>query len=184
LSRTLGHGDVLSSNGTVARDHSDLLAQFNPPARKHDYGLGALYVWPSGEIWFSVEEGFQDEHLGAIQPGDLLSDAGYIAYRNLQLVQPFSPVEDLADFGLDAAYVISDAWPPSPAPVILSLGPNPDGPGLLLTWKGTGRVVQILRATNPAGPYQPMLPIVPGQSQVLPFPTSDEVPFYLRLQQW
>jgi hypothetical protein len=91
LSRTLGHGDILSSNGTVAREHSDLVAKFNPPARLKDYGLGALYIWPSGEIWFSVEEGFEDENLGTIQPGDLLSDGGYIVYRNLQLVQAIRP---------------------------------------------------------------------------------------------
>jgi hypothetical protein len=29
-----------------------------------------------------------------------------------------------------------------------------------------------------------LMPIVPGQSQVLPIPGTDQIPFFLRLRQW
>ena len=86
-------------------------ARFRPPLVVPDYGLDAVHVWPSGEIWFSTEEGFQDGALGPIAAGDLLSDQGYVVYRNLELLGPFAPIEDLADFGLDALFLVSDAVP-------------------------------------------------------------------------
>jgi hypothetical protein len=60
----LRRGDLLSDSGVVVRTHDALLAEFHPPPIPHDYGLDAIHVWPGGEIWFSLEEGFQDDQLG------------------------------------------------------------------------------------------------------------------------
>jgi len=73
----LSRGDILSDTGGVFMTHQQLLANFQPAVTNHDFGLDALYVFPSGEIWFSVEESFTDNRLGAIQSGDLLSSLGY-----------------------------------------------------------------------------------------------------------
>src|SRR6266496_1801937 len=81
----LFRGDVLSDKGSLIRSHQQLLARFQPSVIDHDYGLDALYVWPSGEIWFSTEEGFNDNQFGPIRAGDLLSDQGFIVFRNLEL---------------------------------------------------------------------------------------------------
>jgi hypothetical protein len=42
-----------------------------------------------------------------------LSDQGYIVFRNTELLSPFAPTEAVADFGLDALAVITNA-PPTP----------------------------------------------------------------------
>jgi hypothetical protein len=118
LGMTLQRGDLLSSYGRVVKRNHELLARFHPPPTPgpvpRDYGLDALYLWPGGEIWFSVEEGFMDEQLGMILPGDLLSDQGRVVMRNLELLAAFAPIEDLADFGLDAVFVVTEAAPISP----------------------------------------------------------------------
>ena len=90
LAVMLGYGDVLSDRGRIKRTNQALLARFQPADTKMDYGLDALYSWPSGEIWFSTETGFMDQQFGAITSGDLLSDDGYIVFRNLELVGRFN----------------------------------------------------------------------------------------------
>jgi hypothetical protein len=70
LSVTLHRGDLLSSSGTIVRTNQQLLARFHPAEATNDYGLDALYIWPSGEIWFSTEDAFDDAVLGSIPSGD------------------------------------------------------------------------------------------------------------------
>ncbi len=112
IGRLVTHGDLLSNRGRVVRTNGQLLANFHPvdssaqPALR-DYGLDAVVLRPNREIWFSTEEGFQDANLGPISDGDLLSTAGYVVIRNLKLVEPFGPLEDLANFGLDAATLVA-----------------------------------------------------------------------------
>ena len=100
------HGSVLCTGCPgVFMTNEMLLRSFAPTAGSANLGLDALHVWPSGEVWFSVEEGFLDARYGWISDGDLLSDRGWIIYRNLDLVHAFQPVEDLDNFGLDALHV-------------------------------------------------------------------------------
>ncbi|HPD31587.1 MAG TPA: hypothetical protein PLL20_16465 [Phycisphaerae bacterium] len=107
LGARVGHGDVLSSRGRIVRTNRQLLASFNPVGPVvRDLGLDALVLRPFGEMWFSTEEGFIDANLGPISDGDLLSSAGYVVARNLDLLKEFGPIEDLANFGLDAAGAI------------------------------------------------------------------------------
>jgi|GEM_PF-2724137 len=112
LGRRIGHGDLLSNRGIVVRTNQQLMANYHPTdpwtgTRPPDYGLDAVIVRPNREIWFSTEIGFRDANLGPISDGDLLSDRGYIVIRNLRLVEPFGPVEDVANFGLDAATIVA-----------------------------------------------------------------------------
>jgi len=111
LGVTVRHGDLLSDRGAVVRTNAQLLANFDPidmtmGPMAPDYGLDAIVLRPFGEIWFSTETGFNDAHLGSISDGDLLSTRGYVVARNLELVGPFGPVEDITNFGLDAANVV------------------------------------------------------------------------------
>ncbi len=110
LGQAVSHGDLLSSRGRIVRKNAQLLANFRivpsagtPPTA--DYGLDAIIVRPAGEFWFSTEVGFVDERLGSISDGDLLSTRGYVVARNLDLVSAFAPIEDVSNFGLDAAAV-------------------------------------------------------------------------------
>jgi hypothetical protein len=163
LGITLGRGDVLSSRGVIHRTHAELLSAFQPVDRDSDFGLDALYVWPQGEIWFSVEYTFVDSQLGVVNAGDLLSDQGFIVQRNLDLVHGFSPLEDLADFGLDGLFVINDTTPrPSLAdqhllaPVLLK-----ESGDVSLQWNGTGRAWQLSYSPDLRTPFVPLSPILP-----------------------
>ena len=145
---TLGRGDVLSNRGVIVTNNAQLLARFHPADPKKDYGLDALYVWPSGEIWFSTEEGFYGQHFEPYAAGDLLSDQGYVVYRNLDLVAAFSPLEDLADFGLDTLYVVDGAIP--------RLDITRSDSRLVISWNAPEAVLQ--EAEVVTGPWQDVSP--------------------------
>ncbi|HTI73167.1 MAG TPA: hypothetical protein VMF06_24545 [Candidatus Limnocylindria bacterium] len=161
LGKSIRRGDLLSSQGSVIKTHEQLLAQFNPANPKLDPGLDGVWIWPSGEVWFSVETSFSGTDFQTYAPGDILSDQGYIAFRNVELLAAFGPVEDLGDFGLDSLYIVSDATPVLPAPQFTGVHPSIATGSVDLDWKGTGHVFQLLRATEISGPYEPISPIIP-----------------------
>jgi hypothetical protein len=183
LGVTLHRGDLLSSSGLVLRSNQQLLGNFHPLAATSDYGLDALYVWPGGETWFSTEAGFQDQNLGAILAGDLLSDRGYIVFRNADLLSAFAPVENSPDFGLDALYVVTDATPSAGAPRLQIVG-KPGDQSAGLTWQGQGRVFQVERADVVSGPFQPLSPIIPDLSFDDLGALTNRAQGYYRLRQW
>jgi hypothetical protein len=159
----LRHGDVLSNTGTLVKDNQQLLARFHPPESfaAMDYGLDAFHVWPNGEIWFSLETGFDDALLGAISDGDLLSSEGIIVFRNEELVSAFAAPQNTAGFGLSDVFVVSDAVVASP-PRFLS--PRIESGGVNLQWIGTNRVFQLERASDVRDPWQPIGEIDPNWS--------------------
>lgn len=118
LKTWVGHGDLLSDRGIIVKRNQDLLRNFAPldPSASplpRDYGLDAVVIRSNAEIWFSTKYGFQDAKLGPIGAGDLLSTAGYVVARNLDLVSAFGPIEDVNSFGLDAAILIVPMMPAS-----------------------------------------------------------------------
>ncbi len=152
-------GDLLSSKGLIVKTQAQLLSQFHPPAER-DVGLDAIYVWPSGELWFSVEESFEDDILGWINHGDLLSDRGEVLYRNLDLLRNFQPLEDLADFGLDGIYIVSDAvFAPTNTTRCVEIRAGKEDGGVILRWETSGRVRQLEKASAVLGPWEPVGPV-------------------------
>lgn len=186
LGRGIGPGDLLSSRGTVIRSIDALLSRFQPPPIPEDWGLDALHVWPSGEIWFSVEQGFISSVQGPIMRGDLVSDQGYVVFRNLDLVAPFQPLEDLADFGLGALWLVTDTTPPpNPAPLVTQGAFDASAPPQwTMTWEGPGRVFQVERAFHSAGPYLPAGPISTDQELTDPDPQGTSPTAFYRVRQW
>jgi hypothetical protein len=183
LNTTLHHGDLLSSTGSIMRTNQQLLASFHPTDTTNDYGLDAFYLWPSGEIWFSTETGFQDQVLGPVFAGDLLSDQGYIVFRNLELLGAFAPKETLTDFGLDALYIVTDATPPAPSSLLaIKIGSSSESASL--TWQGQGRVFQVERADAATGPFQSLSPILPGLFFEDAGTITNRAQSYYRLRQW
>ena len=179
---TLGHGDVLSDRGRVVRRNRELLANFQPTVMDRDFGLDALQILPSGEIWFSVEEGFTDKRLGGVAAGDLLSSAGYRVFSNRQLVAAFAPADPAQDFGLDALFIVTDTKPPRPPPRIVRL--HPLAGAMRVDWDGDGDVFQLECSPTPTGPWLPCSPILPDLSfDDTEGPTLGVSGFY-RLQQW
>jgi hypothetical protein len=184
----IGNGDILlvdtdAATGSVFRKNADLLAQFHPSEAK-DYGLDAFYIWPSGEIWFSTATNFTDTQLGAISEGDLLSDAGYIVYHNADLTAALQPVDNPpTDFGLDAVFVISDFDAIEGGATLQAVANSADD-SVVISWKSGGRVFQVERARDVAGPWEAVTPIIPDLS----FEDLDNVSahpggFY-RVRQW
>lgn len=184
LGGNLQRGDLLSSSGLVVRRNQQLLARFHPPKpATADYGLDAVYFWPGGEIWFSTELGFQDEVLGPILDGDLLSDQGYIVYRNRELVEAFAPADVAAGLGLDALYLVTDVMPPAPAPR-LAISADPSVASVSLSWEGAGRVFQIERAGTVADSFEPVTSLFPGSVFVDAGALTNRAPVFYRLLQW
>lgn len=187
LGRQIGRGDLLSSRGIVLRTNAELLARLEPVDAKTDYGLDAVHVWPSGEVWFSVEEGFQgpnSEHHGN---GDLLSDQGYVVIRNLDLVAPFAPLEDLADFGLDGLFLVTDVPPFGPAlpePTCIGLTLDPVTGDVTFEWKAPGRLFQLERAEEVLGPWLPRTEVVTEPPTSDPGATKGSPRGFYRLRQW
>ena len=157
-------GDLLSGSGSIVRTEKELLSRFHPEAGAGSgstgIGLDAVYVWPSEEIWFSTETGFRDAELGDIHPGDLLSDQGYLVYRNRELVGAFRPLEELADFGLDALFIVTDATPPAGGLWITRVERSQAEDWVRLEWLGRGRVFQVEGASHVEGPYLPCSPVL------------------------
>jgi len=109
LGRLISGGDLLKDDGTIFRTAAELLSAFEPDDTTvvKDIGLDAAMVWPNEEVWFSINRGFTDRRwgVGHVGHGDLLSSNGRVVMRNLDLLREFVPLEDLADFGLDALMV-------------------------------------------------------------------------------
>lgn len=182
LGQMIGPGDLLSDAGRVVRTHAELLAAFKPEDPEQDYGLDAFFVWPSGEIWFSVEQGFTDGELGVITDGDLLSDQGYVVARNLDLVAPFQPLEDLANFGLEGLWVVSDALAVAGPPKLHQPRLTPGG--LELTWQGAGRVFQVEATGRLDDPFAALSPVLPAAGWTVPPGSAGTGGGFYRLRGW
>jgi hypothetical protein len=180
----LTSGDLLSDKGQLVKSNKELLAAFQPAGERADYGLDALYLWPSGEIWFSTETGFRDASGRVILAGDLLSTQGRVIYGNLDLVSAFQPLEDLADFGLDAVFVVADAICPAPPPRLVATAIGDTSRDVTLRWAGPGRVFQVERAEDVRGPYVPVSAIVPGQSWSDIGAARNKPAAFYRLREW
>jgi hypothetical protein len=179
----LHRGDLLSTNGSIVRSIEQLLARFHPAKPTNDYGLDALYIWPSGEVWFSTEDAFDDSVLGSISSGDLLSDQGYIVFSNLELLKAFVVTNVASDVGLDALYIVTDAAPPAQPPrLAIQVSTSAGNAGV--TWQGDGRVFQLERADRVAGPFQPLSPILPDLNFDDPGALTNRTQSYYRLRQW
>jgi len=178
----ISRGDILSDNGQIYLTHQQLLANFHPAITNHDFGLDALYILPGGEIWFSVEEGFTDNRLGSIQPGDLLSSLGYRVFSNRDLIAAFAPDDPSRDYGLDALFVVTDLQSPAPPPRILAQTLT-EGT-VHLEWDGEGNVFQMETTSGLVGPWNACSPIIPDLScDSVRDRTPGAAAFY-RLRQW
>ena len=163
LGQQIRHGDLLSNQGRVVRAQADLIARFNPSPAGVDHGLRCVHVWPGGETWFATATSFQGAGGETYAAGDLLSDRGYVVFRNAELFQSFAPPAGAVS-GLDACFVISDAEVDANAlPPRLELPERlaPPASGFGLSWKGGGRVFQLERTEALPGAFELLTPIVP-----------------------
>ena len=128
LNRMVQPGDLLTDLGAVVKANADLVKPFMPANPTNDCGLKAIYAWSSGEIWFSTRDGFFDSNSNFYAPGDLLSDQGYVVYRNAELLTAFQPSSGGTDLGLGSLFVVTDAVAAGPAPELGLLPPTNSPP--------------------------------------------------------
>ena len=153
-------------------------------ARHCGQGISAFYEDVFSETLGQIQGGFNDTQFGQILAGDVLSDQGFVVYRNLELVSAFAPIEDVAEFGLDALYIVTDTIPPAPAPRIISaIGPGPGG-DFSLNWTGNGRVFQLEKATALTGPFAPISPLMVDLNWVDSSAVQSYSNGFYRLRQW
>jgi hypothetical protein len=123
LGEAVASGDLLEEGGRIFERAAELLAKFWPVDRPPgQLGLDAVYPWPHGEIWFSIEVGFLDGRLGPVGDGDRLSDTGRLVARNRELIAPFRPIEDAGDRGLQALQGLTLLLPGHSAAAACSCG--------------------------------------------------------------
>ncbi|MGO8930631.1 MAG: hypothetical protein ACLQU3_27555 [Limisphaerales bacterium] len=190
LGQTVQTGDLLTDSGAVYRSGAQLLANFNPAEPAADYGLSAVFLWPSpsAEIWFSTTQGFAGPRTNFYAAGDLLSDQGYVVYRNSELVSAFAPTVGVTNLGLDALYVITDVPPAGkglgPANLAQPQPTNQPPASLAFEWSAAGHVFQLERAANPAGPYLPASRIDTDGPFLDPGVLTNQAQAFYRLHQW
>ncbi len=185
LAWTIEPGDLLSDRGQVVRTQAELLKRFDPAVPAKDYGLNSVYVWPSGEIWFSTRDGFYDTQSNYFAGGDLLSDQGYLVYSNAELVSAFAPADGATNLGLDGLFVLTDATPPAAAPTLrLPQFTNQPPASVALSWSAAGRVFQVEKAADPAGPYVPISAPTTDLLLIDPGALTNTEPAFYRLRQW
>ena len=158
-----------------------VINEVGPAITNLDFGVDALHILPSGEIWFSVEEGFSDKVLGAVQAGDLLSSLGYIVFKNQDLLQPFAPADPSQDYGLDALFLVLDTQRPKSAPRIVRQFRS--GDLMHLEWEGEGDVFQVEQVPALLGAWAPCSEIVPDLSCDIRCDKATSSSFY-RVRQW
>jgi hypothetical protein len=149
-----------------------------------DIDLKSIYIWPSGEVWFSLGNTFTSTNKASYGRGMLLSDQGYVVYHNLQLVGPFQPLEDLADFGLDALFVVTDVTPPPAAPKCVEAGIPPGTSDWRIRFEGSGRVGQLERSSDLLGPWTTVGGVTPAQEFTDPGVVTNQTRAFYRLRSW
>lgn len=166
---TLGDGDVLSSRGHIRRRFKDLVAAFVPSPLPgmglEGVGLDAWHEWAHGEAWFSVRNGFQSAVAGTVRPGDVLSTWGWVVYRNLELMEGFQPLEDLADFGLEGLFVLTDLAAVAEAGAVRWRRVED---AMVVEGVGKARAWQLEGATALGGPFELVGPPTPWARWVRP----------------
>jgi hypothetical protein len=190
LGQTVQTGDLLTDSGAVVRSGAQLLANFNPAKPDADYGLSAVFLWPSPstEIWFATTQGFAGPGTNFYAAGDLLSDQGYVVYRNSELVSAFAPTAGGTNLGLDALYVITDVPPAGTGLGPANLAPpqlaNQPPASLAFDWSAAGHVFQLERAPNAAGPFLPASRMDTDGPFLDPGVLTNQAQAFYRLHQW
>jgi hypothetical protein len=183
LGTVLRRGDLLSSAGKIVFTRQQLLQKFHPSSASTDYGLDTFYQWPGGEIWFSTELAFTDTQLGPIAAGDLLSDRGYIVFRNSELLAAFAPVQASPDFGLDALFIVTDATAP-PGSAQSNIAFNSATQDITITWQSPARIFQVERSADLTGPFEPVSPVIPDLLWKDPAALTARPRAFYRLHLW
>jgi hypothetical protein len=79
---------------------------------------------------------------------------------------------------------VTDASPPQPAPLIVSVTRDPQTGAVVIRCDGKGRTFQLERAAEAQGPWQPASPIVPNLQFEDSGAASGRAAAFYRVRQW
>lgn len=158
-----------------SRSREELFAfpDYQPWLVDPSVGIDAFYIWPSGEVWFSLRSSWT-AHTA------IYSSDGYPVFTDTFIFESFKPATDP---GLDAFLVITDLTSTESAPPFIqpaNISPTGD---LTLHWQGAGGAYLVERASKISGPFESLSPITANQTFVFSMPTTNAGEFF-RVRQW
>jgi hypothetical protein len=104
-----------------------------------------------------VNDSFETSQ-GEVDPGDVVSDRGYIVFKNRDLVRQFSPDQPDIDYGLDALYISTDLVDSGSLPRFTKIEVRSGQ--VNLSWAGPAGSYQVERADKVTGPYLGVSPVL------------------------
>ena len=162
--------DLQTHQIVLTRSREQLFAypEYQPWLVDPTVGIDAFYIWPSGEVWFSLRASWT-AHTA------IYSTDGYGVFTDAFVFAAFKPS---IDPGMDGLLVITDlVEPPSNRPAIETTSfPN-------LKWFATAHAYQIEAAASVQGPFSPASPIIIDSSWS-DINSSRAGARYYRLRQW
>lgn len=158
-----------------SRSREELFAfpDYQPWLVDPSVGIDAFYIWPSGEVWFSLRSSWT-AHTA------IYSSDGYAVFTDTFVFESFKAG---ADPGLDAFLVITDLATPTVAPPIMEPANNPATGDLTLRWRGAGAAYLVESALQISGPFQSVSPVTANQTFVLSITNAGASQFF-RVRQW
>lgn len=100
------------------------------------------------------------------------------------LLFAFQPLEDLANFGLNSLFIVTDVAPRAKSPSIHSFTYDAQTGNATLRWDGPGKTFQVERSAAASGPYFPASPILPDLEYLDPAKLTPANAAYYRIRQW
>ena len=154
-----------------SREELFAFAEYQPWLKDAQVGIDAFYIWPSGEVWFSLRSSWT-AHTA------IYSSDGYGVFTDTFVFQAFKPS---IDPGLDAFLVITDlASPPATAS---SLSVTLSATNVVLQWPQGAGAYQVEAATELSTAFKAISPVTANATFTDVLKQSAAHRFY-RIRQW
>ena len=165
--------DLQTHELRLARSREQLFSypDYQPWLADPQVGIDAFYIWPSGEVWFSLRSSWT-AHTA------IYSSDGYAVFTDEFVFKNFKPA---VNPGLDAFLVITDLAPVLSTPPALKIVISPTA--LLLNWPETGGAYQLESSATVNGQFQVASPVIPNPS-LIAIPDSNTRSRFYRIRQW
>ena len=166
--------DLQTHELRLARSREELFSysEYRPWLIDEQVGIDAFYIWPSGEVWFSLRSSWT-AHTA------IYSSDGYGVFTDTFAFQAFKPA---ADPGLDAFLVITDLEEIPKVQLTLNMHLSSMGVATL-EWTPTAGAYQIETADSLFSPFRPASQVIATESFTSQRPLTAPARFY-RVRHW
>jgi hypothetical protein len=166
--------DLQTHELRLARSREELFSfsEYRPWLTDEQVGIDAFYIWPSGEVWFSLRSSWT-AHTA------IYSSDGYGVFTDTFAFQAFKPAMDP---GLDAFLVITDLKQFATVQSTLTTHLSPAGVATF-EWMPTAGAYQVEAADSVSAPFRAASPVIATESFTDIRPAAAPARFY-RVRQW